>query len=489
MSDMKRIRLILCAVYAISLVPLVIAGFYNYPSADDFSMGIYAREVFVSSGGNVFAVIGEAFYRSFYYYMNWMGYFFASFVMVLTPSIFGERFYFLSTPVLLLFYTAGVLFFTRQLFTRVFKLKKETADVMGLIILIITVQCMMEGLPRVESFFWYVGSANYTMLYGIGLIWLGLMVRLFTKSSLPTLIPASVLAFLMGGANYMTALSLAVVSALMAALAIKQKRFTLVIPCALEIAGLVCSGLAPGNAVRLALLDDPMNPVKAIFMALYYTFSYCFSEWTTWAVIALILLASPFIFHAARESSHDFSHPVIVCALSYGLISCNIVPPLYAMRNIEAGRMQSVIFEQYILLLVLTLFYCMGFFAKRSKAKAEADDRNDKTFGRFYLAGLAFALFGAALSVYVNPHVFSATGALIDVVSGDAKTYHDECLARQAILKDDSVRDVYLEEFSVKPLTLFYDDIRTDTDDWENTSLAAYYGKDSVTLTERRTED
>lgn len=66
-----------------------------------------------------------------------------------------------------------------------------------------------------------------------------------------------------------------------------------------------------------------------------------------------------------------------------------------------------------------------------------------------------------------------------------AQTYYAEYQERLSILKDESVKTVYFEPYTYRPYLLFFGDITDDPDDWVNRSMAAYYGKDFVTLIEK----
>ena len=77
---------------------------------------------------------------------------------------------------------------------------------------------------------------------------------------------------------------------------------------------------------------------------------------------------------------------------------------------------------------------------------------------------------------------FAAVGALSTLASGEARAYHDSAVARFEILKDESIKDVQLEPFPVKPYLLYFDDISSDPSDWHNEDISTYYGKESVVL-------
>lgn len=76
----------------------------------------------------------------------------------------------------------------------------------------------------------------------------------------------------------------------------------------------------------------------------------------------------------------------------------------------------------------------------------------------------------------------SSSSALLSLVKGEAAVYLAENEARWALYTDDSVRDVEVGDFSVKPYVLYHDDIAEDQTDWRNYTVAGFFGKDSVRL-------
>ena len=55
----KELSVIFTALYVIGIVPMLIMGLFDYPSADDFSMMLQPHQKFVQTG-NIFAVIWAA---------------------------------------------------------------------------------------------------------------------------------------------------------------------------------------------------------------------------------------------------------------------------------------------------------------------------------------------------------------------------------------------------------------------------------------------
>ena len=76
----------------------------------------------------------------------------------------------------------------------------------------------------------------------------------------------------------------------------------------------------------------------------------------------------------------------------------------------------------------------------------------------------------------------NSSSALLSLVKGEAAQYLRENEARWEIYENDAVKNVEVEDFSVKPYVLYHDDIVEDETDWRNSAVAGFFGKDSVRL-------
>ena len=506
----KKMNYILVVIYAFSIIPMLWISMYNYPSADDFAMGVEAYRGFRDTG-NIFAALGQGIYMAWYDYIHWMGYFTSTFFMSVPPSVFGETCYRAGVFIILGIFTFGMIYGMHALLVKALHIDKDLANCITMILLILTVQCMPQGLARVEAFFWYCSAANYVLMYSQGLIFLGLLISAVQDEKkgkkLYDLVMATIMGFFIGGANYMTSLSVAILCALLVLTVIlckcgkitlwktesdavrsaKQKWFTLLsIPAVSMLIGFICSCMAPGNNNRAAGLTG-MGPVKAILTSLYYTLSYAVGEWTNWAVICFLLLMVPFLWKAVQKTTLSYRYPVLAVIFTYGMVSANICPPMYAEGNIEAGRLQALFWMQYALCMTLLEGYLLGWFYRYlnrdRKAEIHTADSHFSRASMTVIVSLAvMLLWGSALSVHVNPDFYTSTSALQDLLNGHAQEYDRQNTARREMLKDKSVTDAVLPAYTYKPDLLFFSDITTDPSDWTNEAVRRYYDKTSVVL-------
>ena len=79
---------------------------------------------------------------------------------------------------------------------------------------------------------------------------------------------------------------------------------------------------------------------------------------------------------------------------------------------------------------------------------------------------------------------YVAVSALESLCSGEARTYYEEALERYELLNDETISEVKLHPYSVKPHVLFCGDIveEGNEDFWINNAVQRYYMKEKVVL-------
>ncbi len=490
----KHICLITTLLYLVTIIPMLIMGMYNWPSVDDFSMA-YQPHVYFQETGSVIGTVGAALSKTIYLYNVWIGYFFSSFLTCLSPSVFGERLYFLVPFIIIGIVTLGVCYFFKSLFVVCWKLDRGLSHSVSMITLIVMINSLESGKPRAEAFYWYSGAINYSFMFGLSMLWIGLLIRILFEnhraSRIRKLIGASVLGFLLGGSNYMTALGMAICSGIVIFIVvmIRLGRFEakcedirlIWIPAVMNLVGLLISAIAPGNALR-ASESGTMGPVKSVLVSVYYVFDMCISDMTSWEVIVVLLVVAVISWKLGEGMKYDLQHPVLFGMFAFLLTASAMTPPLYAVGNIEAGRVHSLVWMEYIVMLILSVFYYTVWIRQKMfKSDVTSGDGKFTSGSSLMLAILGgFLVVGSILSTIVNPWYYTASSAMYDIANGNAAQYLSECEARLEILKDDSIKEAELDKLTVEPELLFYQDITGDPNEWVNQITAEYYNKDKV---------
>ncbi len=498
----KALSIAATIVYVLSVIPLLVVGCYNWPSADDMSLA-YDTYQYYSSTGSLIGTFFRAFSVAFNEYMHWMGYFFSNVMFCYSPSIIGEKWYWLVAFEMLAILTFGVCYFFNALFVHGFKADKHLTNVVAMVTLTVIVQCMPQGTPRVEAFYWYSGAINYMFMLSMGFFWIGLLIRTVYEKNAASrkrkLFWACFWGFWLGGANYMTALELAICSVLVLVIFFMhkagradievdgedhRKAFGFIwLPVCFNLIGFMASCFAPGNATRDAIVEG-FGAVKSVFVAILYFYRLCLLQYTRWEVWIAMIMLIPVFWKLSEGIRHKFEHPFIFTLFACGMSASNMVPPLYALANLGAGRLVSIAWAEYAVMLVLTVFYWTAWTRQKLGTANVSQDKNAFTAeaSGVILICFVFILFGSALSVYVEPEYYSCSCALNDVLSGRASEYLAQNRERLEILQDESVKDAVLEPYSDRPVMVSFDDITEDPDFWINNIMARYYQKDSVRL-------
>ncbi len=494
----KRAAVILMACYAISLIPLLWIAKYNYPSADDYTNGSRCYHVWEASH-SVIKVIGEAISRTADEWLTWRGCFTSSFLSALPPSIFGERLYGLTAWIVLLTLSFATVYFFYEVLVKGFKADKYTSYSIAALVLFITVQCMGEA-GRAEAFYWYSGAINYVFIHSLSLIFYGLLISAACSDGRKRklrLALSSIFGFLVAGGNQMTMLNVAIVLVTVMIFMTVQRKWKnnkgLLIPIAVFFVGFILAVVAPGNLVR-AGSSHGMNPVKAIMVSFYYGLDLMLSQWTTWPVILLAICMVPPFWHMAAQTKFRFRYPLPVVLFGYCIVSAMVTPPLFILGNIEAGRLQALMFLMYGLVLALCVGYVTGWARKRYEGNRErifgereniAEDaqKQYEANGCILLVGcLVFLLVGSILTFIPDRHCYTAASAITDLMNGTAAKYGKEQEERTREYRSKQEGTLIVEPFSAPPSLLFFSDIAQDPEDWTNLGVCRYYGLDSVAV-------
>lgn len=471
--------LLLSALLVILVVPMLGIARYDVPSADDFSFGARAHHCYEQTG-SFFAAVGAAAEEAKTSYNTWQGTFSAIFLMALQPGVFGEELYALTAPIMLLALLGGIYFFCTVLFKRVFG---ASASMGACVAALSCILCTQLTLSPVQGFYWYNGAVYYTLFYGLALAALALGVRTAEKGGVWRTLLLALLAFFIGGGNYVTMLTMLIVgaSALGVLLLCKDKRAKrLIVPLAALCAAAALSMTAPGNAVRQANYAATPGAIEAILLSFRCAAVFAY-HWTTLPVIGTLIFAAALMWRAAKSARFDFRFPGLVTAWSVCVYAAMFCPPIYAMGDAGDVRLVNIIFFAYILGALLNLFYWLGWLSRHIKRAAAHNAPGDTAhFGALAAGAAVTALCFSAAVLSGQP--LTSVSALSSLRTGAAAEYYACAERRYEILNDKAVTDAVLPAFPTQPLVLYYDDITTMAWDWRNGAVQYYYGKNSVVV-------
>ena len=488
------IATIILVAFCISIIPVLYAGLFTHPVADDYSFSYRVHDAIQNRSSVIAAVIDTVVNT----YNNWQGTFSATALFSLQPGVFSPSCYFL-TSFIMVGALIGSTFF---LFTTIVKRMLCGKNSHVIIISCLTLLMSIQFVPNAnQAFYWFNGSAYYTLFYSLALVFFTLLLRLRTvelkRKRIANLVLILILAVIIGGGNYTTALIMAELTALVTIIEFYQrspKKWLFAVILVTYLIAFSANAIAPGNSVRATAVTG-LNPVKAILLSFYYAaVSIC--NWTAvpqFVYVAAIAILSVFLI---PKCSIKFNYPLLNLGIAFSLFASQMTPPLYAMSNIGDGRQIDIYYYSYYLLMAFSVFYICGWAYRR----LVQDNKNEGALKRLRIGSLIdrhiwtisiilCIIWGAGCLSSGLLRMTSAQTAKA-IVDGSLIQYDQEYRAVFEKL-DTGTGDIEITDIKTVPPFLSDLDLSVDSEYWTNKALAQYFGVDSVTalsgeLNERR---
>lgn len=492
----SRCAKVLGVIFLLSLIPLYCIARYDYLSGDDFWYLAGTLPVWQQTG-SVAAVLQAALEQTVQRYFEWQGNFSFIFLTFLQPASFGEQYYGLTAVLTLTTLVVCALYFFRVLLRSYMQATRSIGWIISLLLTFLLVQYMYEP---VEGLYWHPGAISYTFFYALGLWMLGLLLQMVQHTTLHRrllcFVPALVLAPIVGGSNYSTALVSAMLLFLLVIYLFWKKQRQNVVLCLVALvlltAVLLISILAPGNGMRQDTVGEA-SVIKGLVTSIVYAV-YSMANATTVPVLLVWVFLAPLVYRLAKQSELDFSHPVWAMVLLFGLYAALGMPCFYALGFAIPERNINLIYFSYYPVVLCAMFYLFGWISHRFAGRLpdwHISALYEKRFGTVFTAFcLVFALaVGGQIAVgkgedggLAFSRMPAGMSAAYSLVTGEAQAFHAQMLERAEICRSAPGEDVVLTERAAEPWVLAYEDITTDPADWKNAGMAAYYGNASVRL-------
>ena len=471
---------VLLVILFVLLIPILILSRYAVPAADDFSFSCETHAA-VSSGGGIIAILSGALSKTKEVYNSWQGSFSAVFLMAFQPSIWGFRFYGLTTYVVLIPLVSSLFCFCMRVLSGVFRIRKTLSACAAAIAIIACTQFLPS--PN-QAFYWYNGAVYYTLTFSLMLFLFTSLTGFVLYGGRWRLALSCLLAFVIGGNNYVTALlSIILFSALLVFLLLRcdHSLKPLLFPFFLMATAFVINIMAPGNAVRQAFFPSHPGPLEAIMLSFRYAEGKCI-QWLDLRMLSCLLALVPILWAGAleaRERGIRFRYPFTVSFFSFCLFASMFTPHVYAIGFDGPGRIQNIYFDAFVVLLILNLFWWFGWFSEKISGKSPFSAN-----GSIRLAPL-LSCWGAGLiclccRVFLFHGSLTSAAAMGELRSGEAQRYYAEALERQAVLEDPYAEDCVFRPYQTTPYLLFFADMSEDPTSYENEDTANFYGKRSI---------
>jgi hypothetical protein len=485
------LNILLVFTLIVVVVPLLMLGHYNYPTADDWAYGKDFHDV-ITSGGNVFAAIKAAVNVAIRSRISWEPRFMITFLSGINPGAWSNvHFYRIVVWEVIITLIATWLFFFAKV--TIDREKKNRAYLLPITIPFIMIAILCCPFP-VEGFYWHGGAMIYTFPFALSLLQMGTLLSLLLAEHKKSrdvilIIIASVLSVAIGGGNYATSLSQCVLLGLALLYLLIARRFhdakRLCIPFVALLVSFALCIFAPGNTARLnGNFGGTTNGILwTIGMSLWRTLTNIYSWTLPIKMWLLLLMVIPFLWLVVKNLDYEFKLPGVVTFFSYGVYATQITATMYVDGNTGGGRMADILYFAYLVWMLLNLFYWIGWIERKIRNN-KVGTFLDKTTGKTLNLCVWYSVWGLLLvaalytSELKNLTSYQAYAAL---KSGAAERYAEQWEARLEILNDPSVEECYFEPIPREYGNMcYYCDFEDGS--WVNPTCAGYYNKKCVEL-------
>ena len=264
--------IIITVLFALSLIPAVYVGMFDYATGDDLLYGSVIKNV-IRNGGSWMDCIHVAWENTISEYYSFQGTLVSGLLHRFMPAISGEKLYVITPLLALGVLILGNFLLCHEVLVNKLHFSKYFSLIINSFLCFVTIQFM--PYPR-GGIYWFTGMLAYTFPYGILLLTLAGSVHFLQKQSTWLLLLLIVGSLVACGSGFpVGVLFVFVILVVLCSEFIFRKRnrisvkpvFLLIIPYLIGLSLFTLDVMAPGNRTR-AVGGDTTFSVSRIFRTL-----------------------------------------------------------------------------------------------------------------------------------------------------------------------------------------------------------------------------
>lgn len=458
------------------LLPILLVGIYNRPSADDYDYAILTHKAIQQGGNfNIIGVLKAAIQTDINFYNTWQGLYSSAFLLSLQPAIFGEKLYFLTT-VIIFFIGFICVYESLKILNRHF-IHEDNKFVLTFTVIILTILFLL--LPSAtEGLFWFNGAMNYMPWAFTNFLSLALLIEIFyskngSKKYYGLLVLVTLLSFFTSGGDHVTAfaniLFMTIISII---LIVRKKKYYSLFPLISAIIGFIIMYIAPGTAARQAAFVTPT--VKDTIINTYNYVKGMLGPWMSFQWLLTLIIVTPLSLKIANsiENKVNIYVPIISIVCSLIVICGMYATPYYAMGGFGAPRLENVVWVTFIILSWINYTFILAFIKNKRIVKINLSKKN---LEKYYTIAILICL-GIIFYIPQNHKFSNSYICLHELENGTAKRFAQQMDNRIWLFNQNDIKEVKLPRLTPGSI-LYFADLGTDPNAWPNTSIEEYYGK------------
>ena len=429
----------------LSLVPFIIISVYNHPAVDDFCYHNKSVEL-----GFIDAQV--------FWYELWTGRFIATFFLSIPSIVSGSFFWYKLLPVILLaLLCLGFYKLLSALFVKLNKINKIV------IVCAIFALYMMQIPSIAQGFYWMPGSITYQLPIILGLFLFSILFK--QQNSKRQMVKVFLLCFMIAGSNetYMIIINFLVFTFLICNY-VKYNKLNKRILFTLTslIFFSVISIFSPGNAKRASNFDVNHQFFYALTASLSDAMELILFSLPD--VLIFLFVAFFYLIKYPKSLSPKFFqiNPFFVFFVMIFITCIGFFPAYWSLGSSPPLRSVNVI---YFFFLFGFIYFALTVFFKLKESGYEIKEQST----RLLILPIVLILLRLPISNNIK-YVY------VDLFSKRAYNYNKELENRYHLIENGE-STVSVPQLIHTPVTIYFDDIAANPEDWRNKCYDSYFGK------------
>lgn len=455
------------ALLCVVLIPFLYISQFNHPSADDYCFTVKAQNEGVWNAQKIL-------------FTNWSGRFFSTLVTTLGPLYYGSFYLVKVLPVAVLF-LAFVAFFklVDVLYQRSLPLNQLIVFSLSFLVLFLL---GVDNLP--EGLYSYTVSLPYVLPFILFILFIALLLK--TRNKVPNKIESGLISLLVVfiiGSNEIAAVFIIFLLTILLVFSLvtskKVNKGLLLLWCAsFFLTGIVLR--SPGFLLSMensVVLNSSFNDlvIRGFVMTKENMMVWIFKSPLLFFSFALIL------FSKKKPSQVHFLnaiHPLFYLPLAFLIFVMLHVFSFYTIDYDHPTRLSVMLFGFFLVSWFFLLQEIIHYYQNKPSFVY-------RFFQKHFFKHISLTHFRNASLIGIAVFVLMSSNNLRTVVyetlTGHLSMYDRENEIRYKMIEE--LGEAELIQFTIRPESLYLDDITTEKDAWQNNCYSYYYKmKDGVTL-------
>jgi len=321
-----------------------------------------------------------------------------------------------------------------------------------------------------EGFYWLAGSVTYQLSLTLAVFLLSFVIRYLNTLKKQYLIISMFLSFLVIGSNEISMMFVGlIIGVIFLYISITQRKINYSLLCLL-IFMVSCTAvvvLSPGSLARATSVPGNQQFLYSLFKTVKATKSHL-GDWFPSIIIALFIFFDYFNKNISIKTPKIFNVKLLIpCVIVFSFPLIGFFPVYYGLMWVPSRTVNLIYF--FFLMGLMYLAFVL-YFKFKSKQK---DFLVFSKWTKIFLFILIFIRLGSNNNISL---------AYSDLLTGKAYAYNKELINRYETIQEGKAQILVVPELTSFPKTIFFEDIKDNSNHWINQCYSSYYNQKEITL-------